>query len=93
MVFIESGVRINTHYYIENVLKLVVKVHAERMYPNRNWTFQQDSAPAHRAKFTQDWFRSNLSNFIPTSKWPPYSPDLNPMDYSIWGILEAFNGK
>jgi hypothetical protein len=21
--------------------------------------------------------------------WPPYSPDLNPMDYSVWSILEA----
>ena len=89
LVFIESGVRINAHYYIENVLKPVVKVHGERMYPNRNWTFQQDSAPAHKAKITQAWCRSNLSNFISTSEWPPCSPDLNPMDYSIWGILEA----
>ncbi|KAI6659868.1 hypothetical protein LOD99_14208 [Oopsacas minuta] len=22
-------------------------------------------------------------------EWPPYSPDLNPMDYSIWSILET----
>ena len=21
--------------------------------------------------------------------WPPNSPDLNPLDYEIWGILEA----
>ncbi|KOC59642.1 hypothetical protein WH47_11073, partial [Habropoda laboriosa] len=21
--------------------------------------------------------------------WSPYSPNLNPLDYSIWGILEA----
>ena len=41
LVFIESGVRINAHYYIENVLKPVVKVHGEKMYPNRNWTFQR----------------------------------------------------
>ena len=49
----------------------------------------KDSAPAHKAKITQAWCRSNLSNFISTSEWPPCSPDLNPMDYSIWGILEA----
>ena len=22
-------------------------------------------------------------------EWPPNSPDLNPLDYSIWSILEA----
>uniref|UniRef100_A0A914DST5 Transposase n=1 Tax=Acrobeloides nanus TaxID=290746 RepID=A0A914DST5_9BILA len=21
--------------------------------------------------------------------WPPYSPDLNPLDYSIWGYIES----
>ncbi|CAD6188661.1 unnamed protein product [Caenorhabditis auriculariae] len=22
-------------------------------------------------------------------KWPPYSPDLNPMYYSVWNVLES----
>jgi len=22
-------------------------------------------------------------------EWPPYSPDLNPLDYSVWSVLEA----
>ena len=26
--------------------------------------------------------------FIPPEMWPPNSPDLNPVDYSIWGILK-----
>ncbi|KZC05885.1 hypothetical protein WN55_06674 [Dufourea novaeangliae] len=26
---------------------------------------------------------------MPSTEWPPYSPILNPMDYSIWSILEA----
>jgi len=26
--------------------------------------------------------------FIPPEMWPPNSPDLNPVDYSIWGILQ-----
>ena len=64
-------------------------MHGEAMYPNREWIFQQDSAPAHKAKTTQEWCRANLSDFIPESLWPPSSPDLNPLDYSIWSILEA----
>jgi len=27
-------------------------------------------------------------DFIPLEMWPSNSPDLNPMDYSIWGILQ-----
>jgi hypothetical protein len=21
--------------------------------------------------------------------WPPYSPDLNPLDYGIWGVMQT----
>ena len=27
-------------------------------------------------------------DFIPPSLWPPNSPDLNPVDYAIWGIVQ-----
>jgi len=27
-------------------------------------------------------------DFIPPEMWPSNSPDLNPVDYSIWGILQ-----
>ena len=89
MVFVDKGAKINAAYYIEHILESVLKVHGEAMYPNREWIFQQDSAPAHKAKTTQEWCRANLSDFIPESLWPPSSPDLNPLDYSIWSILEA----
>jgi len=28
------------------------------------------------------------SDFIQPSLWPPNSPDLKPIDYAIWGILQ-----
>jgi len=31
---------------------------------------------------------TNVPNFIQPSNWPPNSPDLNPVDYSIWGALQ-----
>ena len=27
-------------------------------------------------------------DFIPSSLWPPNSPDLNPLDYTVWGVLQ-----
>uniref|UniRef100_A0A914D785 Transposase n=1 Tax=Acrobeloides nanus TaxID=290746 RepID=A0A914D785_9BILA len=31
----------------------------------------------------------NVPDFITVLEWPPYSPDLNPLDYSIWGYFES----
>ena len=32
--------------------------------------------------------RERCQEFIPPEMWPPNSPDLNRVDYSIWGILQ-----
>ena len=29
-----------------------------------------------------------IDPFIPLTVWPPNSPDLNPVDYRIWGVLQ-----
>jgi hypothetical protein len=50
--------------------------------------FQQDSAPAHRARETIEYLSRNAPYFIGPEIWPPNSPDLNPVDYSIWSIME-----
>ncbi|QQP52741.1 Transposable element tcb2 transposase [Caligus rogercresseyi] len=47
------------------------------------YTFQQDSAPAHKAKLVQSWLKKNVPNFWDFNTWPPKSPDLNPCDYYL----------
>jgi inhibitor of nuclear factor kappa-B kinase subunit alpha len=89
LVFVERGVKVNKSYYQREILEKIVKPAGKRIFKNQQWTFQQDSAPAHSAKINQTWCGVNLPDFISSSEWPPSSPDLNPMDYSIWGILEA----
>ncbi|KAK0401063.1 hypothetical protein QR680_015576 [Steinernema hermaphroditum] len=42
----------------------------------------------HGAKKTIEWCDANLPGFWTKSVWPSNSPDLNPLDFAIWGILE-----
>ena len=58
------------------------------MFKDGQFLFQQDGAPAHTSRRAQDWLRSNVSDFLAKEEWPPSSPDLNPMDFCVWSILE-----
>jgi inhibitor of nuclear factor kappa-B kinase subunit alpha len=89
LVFVERGVKVNKSYYQREILEKIVKPAGQQIFKNQQWKFQQDSAPPHSAKINQTWCGVNLPDFISSSEWSPSSPDLNPMDYSIWGILEA----
>ena len=57
----------------------------------------QDGAPSHKSEETQNLIRDTFSEAIEVDispqrnngEWPPNSPNLNVLDYSIWSILEA----
>lgn len=89
LIFIEKGVKINQEIYRRDILDAVVLPWSQQHFGNQPWIFQQDSAPSHRARSVQQWCKDNFPGFISSKEWPPYSPDLNPMDYSLWSILET----
>lgn len=51
---------------------------------NDDLYFMQDNAPIHTANKVKKWFEDNG---IDTSDWPPYSPDLNPIEHA-WKKLK-----
>jgi len=65
-----------------------------RLYPDNDFVLQ-DSTPSHHAKATQSFIQDNTPNFISSQVWTTHSPDLNPLDYSVWDILQelAYEGR
>ncbi len=58
-------------------------------YPDGSYCFQQDGAPAHTAIRVQKFLSTSLlTSGLQTSR-PPSSPDLNPLDYFWWSIIES----
>ncbi len=82
-----KGLKINTEEYVK-VLKEVVKPWMDGLAAGRHYVFQQDGAPAHNSKTTQEWCRENLPEFWPKEVWPPSSPDCNPLGYYVWSECE-----
>jgi transposase len=87
LFFVEPGVKINGAYY-RDVLLGQQLLPAIRAQSGEQYVFQQDGAPSHTAHATVDMLRCQTPSFIPPSLWPPNSPDLNPVDYKVWGVLQ-----
>ena len=50
--------------------------------------FQQDSAPTHRVHETIELLQRKTPDFISPDLWPSNSPDLNQVDYKLWGVVQ-----
>lgn len=55
--------------------------------------FMQDGAPPHTANITMNWLRDHFGRRVISKKsehpWAPHSPDLNPLDFYLWGHLKS----
>jgi len=84
MLFIPDSAKVNAKRYIELLLpRLIEECKSHAM---SGFILQQDGVPARTAKLAQNWFAANSSEFIGKSEWPPNSPDVNHLDYHVWGV-------
>lgn len=86
--FFGPGEMVTADVY-KRALEAKVKPWIESVTRGSPYVFQQDSAPAHTARSTQEWCLGNLQMVWTKDFWPPNSPDLNPMDYYLWSVVEA----
>lgn len=88
---------VNTDRYIEMLKsKFLPEAYGEGMIAD--FWFQQDGAPPHRTHAVFDFLHQHFGSRVIAQgfpnriqggiDWPPYSPDLNPLDFFLWGYLK-----
>ena len=68
--------RYSANSYLE-VLDFAFLLHYQTNDPG--YVYMQDNASIHTARKVRQWF---LDNGVNVTDWPPYSPDLNPIEHS-----------
>ena len=87
--FLEPGQTINAARYIQTLVKLHRALRNKR--PGRKVILQHDNARPHTARATVEKIRTFGWEILPH---PPYSPDLAPSDYHLFGsVKEQLRGQ
>jgi hypothetical protein len=77
---------LNARRYV-NILRKH-KPEMDNLYEDGYW-FQQDNHPVHRSKIASNFIERNFEDVV---EWPPYSPDLSPIE-NLWVWLKREVGK
>jgi len=93
--FFEDGEGNTVTVTAERYVKVMTKFWSalQRKRPNNRDWFMQDGAPPHTANLSLNWLQDHFGNRVISKKadhaWSPHSPDLNPLDYYLWGHLKS----
>jgi transposase len=83
-----GGIHVFTENLEKNLMKQILKDNLikskDKFWPTGQWWFQQDNDPKHSSRLVQNYLHSQGISCI---DWPPYSPDLNPIE-NLWAHLK-----
>ena len=71
---------LNAQWYVDEVLRPEVVPYVR----HHNLTLQQDNARPHSARLTTTFLQQQNIDTLP---WPPYSPDLSPIEH-LWDLID-----
>ena len=86
LIFVDPGIKTNAAYYRDVLLKQEMLPHIRAI--SGDFIFQQENAPAHRARKTVVFLQREVPAFIAPNLWPPNSPDLNLVAYKVCGTMQ-----
>lgn len=84
-------VSVNSETYLELLQELRVTLDEDDRFEGRNIILQQDGAPPHFSLEVRAFLNEHFPGWIGRGGcigWPPRSPDLTAMDFSIWGLMK-----
>ena len=86
-----SNVSVNANRYLKMLQDHIIPKLPSRLI-NRLW-FMQDGATAHTSNCVMSFLREKFGNRIISRfaerNWPARSPDMNPLDFWLWGHVES----
>ena len=72
--FVQTGAKINSNYYINNILQPFLQRDVPRLFPKKGrmkWFLHQDSAPSHTPQQTIEYLKKYKINYITPEEWMP----------------------
>lgn len=89
LIFFDPKEMVDSATYQQKVIRPMTVWIRER-YALGTFVFMQNGAPAHTSNSTQRMLAEELTadGFWSKEMWPPSSPDLNPLDFSVWSLLK-----
>lgn len=74
----------NADLYIDTLTNYLLPSVDMLVPPGEPYYFMQDNAPCHTAGIVRTWLNNHN---VPLLPWPPYSPDINPIE-NVWGLIK-----
>ena len=84
---------LNGQKYLDMLIIMMIGPALASQKANGQVIFQHDQAPSHVAREVVEFLNNSFSeSWVGRNgpyKWAPRSPDLSPLDFSLWGFLAS----